>query len=211
MFTFFGKIIEQVDGSQSLQSGSITYVIANQQSNVIAGNYYAVQGEAVPTGFDKGSIIPTITLTASNISSSFSLKNLAAGNFPQNTYLNGLTQTGDIGLSPSASGIYTGANWKAETLPAGGFALKCLGAIHNPDYVYLNIADGGVVNLVANTSEANIGTHLEVESLNGGSYAFNSRPTATDIAYLNGVPQNGGVCTAPNTAGINIGTHWQVC
>lgn len=92
-------------------------------------------------------------------------------------------------------------------------SLKCLGAIHNPDNLYLNgITESGSVDLAPETGGVFSGTHWQTETLSDGSLALRCLGAVSNPnhRYLDGLTQSGDVRLAPETGGIYSGTHWQV-
>ena len=55
-------------------------------------------------------------------------------------YLDGQNQDGSVGLAGDTLPPFSGTGWRVQEISPGVVTLACLGAIHNPDHVFL---DGG--------------------------------------------------------------------
>src|SRR5215471_3449685 len=60
------------------------------------------------------------------------------------TFLDGLTETGGVKLSPRTDGVFTGTHWQCSEDANGAFNLACAGAIQGVRYLDGRTANGTV-------------------------------------------------------------------
>jgi hypothetical protein len=76
-------------------------------------------------------------------------------------FLDGLTETGGIKLSPQTDGVFTGTHWQCSENPDGTFTLACAGAIQGIRYLDGRTGDG-TVGLAGDTLPPFSGTQWRI-------------------------------------------------
>jgi hypothetical protein len=75
---------------------------------------------------------------------------LCKGSEGPQSYLDGRTTNGTVGLAPNTNPPYTGTVWAVEDGGGGTVMLKCKGVLDGPRYLDRRTSDGSTVGLAEN-------------------------------------------------------------
>jgi len=128
---------------------------------------------------------------------------------PDFRFLDGLTETGGVKLSPDFRGVFTGTHWQCMEQPDGSFCFASAGALQGVRYLDGRTVDGSV-GLAGDTLPPFTGTRWRVQELSPGVVTLACLGAIHNPAhvFLDGRTHDGTLGLAPSTAGQFTGTRW---
>jgi hypothetical protein len=133
------------------------------------------------------------------------------GTIPGPKFLDGLTETGGVKLSPQTDGVFTGTHWQCSENPDGTFTLACAGAIQGVRYLDGRTGDG-TVGLAGDTLPPFSGTQWRVVEVIPDIVTIQCIGDPALNRFLNGLtdPAISGVALAESTDDPPFsGTKWR--
>ncbi len=130
-------------------------------------------------------------------------------NNPNFQFLDGLTETGKVKLSPDFHDPFTGTHWQCMEQLDGSFSFACAGAIQGIRYLDGHTTDG-IVALAGDTLPPFSGTGWTVRELSPGTVTLACRGGIhnPEHVFLDGRTRDGSLGLARSTDAPFTGTRW---
>ena len=124
-------------------------------------------------------------------------------------FLDGLTASGEVKLSPATDGVFTGTHWQCSQNPDGNFTLACAGAVFGGRYLDGRTMDH-TVGLAGDTLPPYSGTRWEVREVGPNIVTVKCLGSIEGDRFLDGLTAEGKVKLSPHTDQPFTGTKWLV-